>query len=136
MRVHVLFTVLLFALRTAYRLPCEQANREKEPVGWQRWRRQLLEESRDHLIVFAQDGYGIFHMAEYSQLFGVKLKDVPPGIGTCQAILARYGLAAHGCPSNRISVKANKSDMRNAEAMAEGVTRPTMRFVLFKLAAQ
>ena len=48
-RVHVLFTVLLFALRTAYRLPCEQANREKEPVGWQRWRRQFLEESRDHV---------------------------------------------------------------------------------------
>ena len=27
---------------------------------------------------------------------GVKLKDVPPGIGTRQDILAKYGLAMHG----------------------------------------
>jgi hypothetical protein len=38
---------------------------------------------------------GIFHMAEYSLLLGVKLKDVPPGIGTLREILAKYGLAAH-----------------------------------------
>jgi Transposase DDE domain len=35
-RVHVIFTLLMFALATAYRLSCEQADREKEPVGWQR----------------------------------------------------------------------------------------------------
>jgi hypothetical protein len=94
-RVHVIFTLLLFTLATAYRLQCEQADMGKEPVGWQRWRRQLLGQTRDHVIVFAQDCYGIFHMAEYSLLLGVKLKDVPPGIGTRQAILAKYGLAAH-----------------------------------------
>jgi hypothetical protein len=43
MRLYVLFTLLLFALATAYRLPCEQDDRGKESVGWQRWRRQLLE---------------------------------------------------------------------------------------------
>jgi hypothetical protein len=95
-RVHVIFTVLMFALGTAYRLQCEQVDMGKEPVGWQRWRRQLLEQTRDHIIVFAQDCYGIFHMAEYSLLLGVKLKDVPPGIGTRQEILAKFGLAAHG----------------------------------------
>jgi hypothetical protein len=29
-------------------------------------------------------------------LMGVKLKDMPPGIGTAQEVLAKYGLAAHG----------------------------------------
>ena len=62
------------------------------PVGWQRWRRQLLEQTRDKVIVFAQGYYDIFHLAEYSLLLGVKLKDVPLGIGTYQEILAKYQL--------------------------------------------
>jgi hypothetical protein len=95
-RVHVLFTLLMFALATAYRRQCEQADTGGEPVGWQRWRRQLLEQTRDHVIVFADDCYGIFHMAAYSLLLGVKLKDRPPGIGTRQEILAKYGLLARG----------------------------------------
>ena len=96
MRVHVLFTLLMFALATAYRLQCEQADTGGDPVGWQRWRRQRLAQTRDHGIVFAQACYGIFHMAEYSLLLGVKLKDRPPGIGTQEEILAKYRLAAHG----------------------------------------
>jgi hypothetical protein len=95
-RVHVMFTVLLFALATAYRLQSEQADTGKEPVGWQRWRRQLLEKTRDLVIIFAQDAYGIFHLAEYSLLLGVKLKDTPPGIGTRQQILSKYRLTTHG----------------------------------------
>jgi Transposase DDE domain len=95
-RVHVVFTLLMFALATAYRLQCEQAALGAESVGWQRWRRQLLEQTRDQVIVFAQGYYGIFHMAEYSMLLGAKLKDVPPGIGTLPEVLARYGLTAHG----------------------------------------
>jgi hypothetical protein len=91
-RVHVLFTRLMFALATAYRLRCEQEAMGGEPVGWQRWRRQLLEETRDQVIVFAQGHYGIFHLAEYSLLVGVKLKDRPPGIGTRQDLLAKYKL--------------------------------------------
>jgi hypothetical protein len=91
-RVHVVFTLLMFALATAYRLQCEQEATGTEPVGWQRWRRQLLEETRDKVIVFAQGYYGIFHLAEYSLLVGVKLKDRPPGIGTRQDILAKYKL--------------------------------------------
>jgi hypothetical protein len=91
-RVHVLFTLLLFALATAYRLQCEQEQSGGEPVGWQRWRRQLLEQSRDQVIVFAEGCYGIFHMAEYSLLLGVTIKDRPPGIGTRQQVLAKYRL--------------------------------------------
>ena len=91
-RVHVIFTVLMFALGTAYRLPCEHADMGKEPIGWQRWRRQLLEQTRDKVIVFAQRWYGIFHIAEFALLVGVKLKDAPPGIGTLQEVLAKYSL--------------------------------------------
>jgi len=94
--VHVLLTLLLFALGTAYRWQCEQEATGRESVGWQRWRRQVLAHTRDHVIVFAQDCYGIDHMAEYSLLLGVQLKDVPPGIGTHQDILAQYRLPAHG----------------------------------------
>jgi hypothetical protein len=95
-RVHVMFTLLIFALATAYRLQCEQEATGSEPVGWQRWRRQLLEQTRDKVIVFAQGRYGIFHRAEYSLLLGVKRKDRPPGVGTLQQVLAKYGLTTHG----------------------------------------
>jgi hypothetical protein len=91
-RVHVLFTLLMFALATAYRLQCEQEESGGEPVGWQRWRRQIQEQSRDLVIVFAEGCYGIFHMAEYSLLLGVTIKDRPPGIGTRQQLLAKYRL--------------------------------------------
>jgi Transposase DDE domain len=91
-RVHVVFTLLMFALATVYRLPCEREAMGGEPVGWQRWRRQLLEQTREQVMVFAQGYYGIFHMAEYSILLGARLTDVPPSIGTPQQIRAKYGL--------------------------------------------
>jgi hypothetical protein len=95
-RVPVVFTLLIFALATAYRLPCEREALGEEPVGWQRWRRQLLERTRDKVMVFAQHVYGIFPVAEYSLLLGVKLKKRPPAVGTSQEILTEYGLATDG----------------------------------------
>jgi hypothetical protein len=106
-RVHVMFTLLLFALATAYRLPCEQEASGGEPVGWQRWRRPLLEQTRDHVIVYAAGCYGIFHLAEYSLLLGVNIKDRPPGIGTHPQILAKYGLTEQRCAYIGISEKTN-----------------------------
>jgi hypothetical protein len=94
-RVHVVFTLLMFALATAYRLECEREAMGGEPVGWQRWRRQLLEQSRNKVIVFAQGWYGIFPLAEFALLVGVKLTDLPPGIGTLQDLLAKYRLTGH-----------------------------------------
>ena len=96
MQVHVMFTLLMFALATAYRLQCEREATAGEAVGWQRWRRQVLEQTRDKVIVFAQGHYGIFHLAEYSLLLGVKLKDVPPDIGTRQQVLAKYRITERG----------------------------------------
>jgi hypothetical protein len=95
-RVHVMLTLLMFALATAYRLQCAQEDTGGESVGWQRWRRRLLERTRDLVIVFAQGYYGIFHLAEYALLVGVNIKDRPPGIGTRQQILAKYRLTARG----------------------------------------
>jgi hypothetical protein len=82
----------MFAVATAYRLPCAQEATEGDPVGWQRWRRQRFEQTRDLVIVFAQGYYGIFHNAEYSLVVGVSSKDRPPMIGTRQEILAKYRL--------------------------------------------
>jgi hypothetical protein len=42
-------------------------------------------------MVFAQGVYGIFHLAEYSLLVGVKLKDRPPGVGSRQDVRAKSG---------------------------------------------
>ena len=78
--MHVLFTLVLFALATAYRRLTEQTAVGSEPVGWQRWRRQLFQQNRDKVIVFAGGSYGSFHGADYSLLVGITLNDVPPGI--------------------------------------------------------
>jgi hypothetical protein len=49
-RVPLMLTWLLGALAMAYRLPGEHADLGHEPVGWQRWRRPLMEQTRDHVI--------------------------------------------------------------------------------------
>jgi hypothetical protein len=46
--------------------------------------------------VFAQGSYGLLHLAEYSLLWGVQLKDVPPDSGGRHQVLAKYGLPAQG----------------------------------------
>jgi hypothetical protein len=76
-RVHVVFTLLMFALATAYRLPCEREAMGGEPVGWQCWWRQLLEQTREQVLVFAQEYYGILHLAEDSLLLGGEAQRCP-----------------------------------------------------------
>jgi Transposase DDE domain len=94
-QVHVFFTLAMFALATAYRLRAEQAAVGDEPVGWQRWRRQLIQQNRDKVIIFAQGWYGIFHVAEYSLLLGVRLREPPPEIGNRRDVLKKYGLVEY-----------------------------------------
>jgi hypothetical protein len=91
-RVHGRCTRLLFARATADRLPGERQATGGEPVGWPRWRRQLLEQTRDQVIVCAPGYGGLCHLAEYALLLGVKRNAVPPGIGTRQEIRAKYRL--------------------------------------------
>lgn len=95
-RVHVLCTLLLCALTTADRLPDEREVTGGEPMGWQGWRRQLLEQNRDTVIGLAPGDDSLLSVAESSLLLGAKLKDGPPGIGPRQKVLARYTLTAHG----------------------------------------
>jgi hypothetical protein len=67
-RVHVIFTRLMCARATASRLPCAREDRGRAPIGGPRWRRRLLEQTRDQVIGCAQGYDGIFHLAEYSRL--------------------------------------------------------------------
>jgi hypothetical protein len=97
-------TLLMFALATASRPHCAQEATGGEPVGWQRWRRQLLEQNRGKVIVFAQGYYGIFHVAEYSLLLGAKLQEVPPGSEPTQKSWRGIGSQRMGNPYVEISV--------------------------------
>jgi hypothetical protein len=95
-QVHVFFTLAIFGLATAYRQLAERAALGQEPLGWKRWRRQLIQQNRNKVIIFAGGYYGIFHVAEYSLLLGVTLKEPPPEIGSTQDVLKKYGLLEPG----------------------------------------
>lgn len=104
--VHVVLTMAVIALATAYRLwRCQQElAKETNPQtgmalldgeGATAWRRRLLQENRDKVIVFVGDHYGIFHATEFALLGGLRIKPqgIPPEVGSPADILARYGLS-------------------------------------------
>src|SRR6266516_3012180 len=99
--VHVFFTLIVMALTTAFRLwQAQQAlspTPETAPVaeltsallggeGTARWRLRLKEENRDKVIVFFEEAYGIFHLAELAVLSGLRLRRLPCALGS------RYGI--------------------------------------------
>jgi hypothetical protein len=55
----------------------------------------LKAENRNKVIVFVQQYYGIFHVAEFSVLAGLRIRamGIPPELGTPADILARYELS-------------------------------------------
>jgi hypothetical protein len=59
--------------------------------GSARWRRQLIRDNRDKVIVFIGHEYGIFDTHELLVLSGVPVRDLPPGLGSREDILRRYG---------------------------------------------
>lgn len=106
--VHSYFTLLVMALCTAFRLwqarqastPTEQT--ETRPSlstallggeGTARWRLRLKEENRDKVIVFFENAYGIFHLAELAVLSGLRLRRLPSSLGSRDDILLRYGIS-------------------------------------------
>ena len=102
--VHVFFTLVVMALATAYRLWKEREKKAPEepfaaPLlkgqGARAWRRELKAENRNKVIVFVQQYYGIFHVAEFSVLAGLRIRamGIPPELGTPADILARYELS-------------------------------------------
>ena len=96
MWVRCVLTLLMFALATAYRLQGEQEATGGEPMGWQRWWCQLLEQTRDLVISVVEDNYNIFHIIEHSLLRGVKLKGVLATISAHREILLNCWLEGHG----------------------------------------
>ncbi len=103
--VHVVFTMAVMALATAYRLWNRQQELGAQETsetgiallggeGATAWRRRLLQENRDKVIVFVGDHYGIFHAVEFAILSGLRIKPkgIPPELGSPADILARYGL--------------------------------------------
>jgi hypothetical protein len=107
--VQCYFTVTVMALCTAFRLCQEAAHTTPMATaaddagitltsallggeGTQRWRHRLKEENRDKVIVFIGPQYGIFHVAEFAILAGLRLKTIPQTVGSPHEILTRFGL--------------------------------------------
>jgi hypothetical protein len=94
----VVWTLRLVALATADRLPWAREATGGEPVGWQRWRRQRLEQTRDHVIGCAHGDDGLLPRAASSRLVGGTRNDGPPGLGTRRDVLATDGRTLRGAP--------------------------------------
>jgi len=61
--------------------------------GALRWRRQLVRESRDQVLVLIGRQYGVFDIHELFVLLGVQFRALPPHLGSVADILCRYGCA-------------------------------------------
>jgi hypothetical protein len=106
--VHCHFTLLVMGLCTAFRLwQAQQATTASQPTtcevgissallggeGTAGFRQRLQEENRDHVIVFLEEAYGIFHLAELAVLSGLRLRRLPTLLGSSHDILLRYGIS-------------------------------------------
>jgi len=96
-RAHVLLTLITLSLTRSYQIQQQCDDQEDEPTdpiiqGIRTWRRQRRNENRDRVIVFSGGHYALFHVAEFSVLSGIRLKELPPHLGTRQDILRRFGL--------------------------------------------
>jgi hypothetical protein len=106
--VHCHFTLLVMGLCTAFRLwqakgatmesPQQTPAVQISPAlllgeGTERWRMRLKEENRDHVSVFLEDSYGLFHLAALAVLSGLRLRRLPASLGSSQDILLRSGLS-------------------------------------------
>ncbi|MDM8531326.1 hypothetical protein QUF63_09140, partial [Anaerolineales bacterium HSG25] len=56
-----------------------------------RWQRDMMQESRDKIIVFIGNQYGIFTVYELLTLVGVTFRGAPPGGDPPEQVLQRYG---------------------------------------------
>jgi hypothetical protein len=95
--VHSFLVMWVLALTTAYRIEMKQiesVHEYKSQKGVRKWRRELKEENRDKVIVFAGDKYGIYWVWELVMMLGLKVKETPEGAKTEQEVLAKYGVAS------------------------------------------
>lgn len=112
---HVFMTLTVYACSAAYRAQCEREAVEEDvgpaaPLGRsglppddgepsrrpkeaiRHYRKRLALENRDNVWIRVGETYGIFHLAELSVLTGIRLKQIPPEVGTREQIFRRYGL--------------------------------------------
>jgi hypothetical protein len=96
-KVHIIMTMLVFALVAAYRFWNEKDNKlaESESLGIARWKRKIMMENQDKAIVFYKDNYAVLFMAEIMMLSGFKIKDKPEGVGDINDVLGKYGLCGN-----------------------------------------
>ncbi|WP_313998608.1 transposase [uncultured Paenibacillus sp.] len=78
---HVYMTFLTMALTTAYRSQEEDEGEAQDrpsslspTIGIRNWRRRLVQENQDQVIVFCGIYYGIVHLMDFVQLMGGQMK--------------------------------------------------------------
>jgi len=76
----------------------KQKEEDEEWLGIIRRRREIALENKDKVIVFVENKYGIFYMAEVMVLLGVIVKELPEGVVSRNKIYRRYGIKGNGSP--------------------------------------
>lgn len=97
MKIHIIFTMMVIALTTAfrnYKTKEEKAEQKGKETGIARYRRKIYAEGQDKVIVFHENKYGIFYMYEVLVLMGRTVKDLTKLMGTDykMQILKKYNL--------------------------------------------
>ncbi len=96
-KVHVYLTLMMIALTTAFRefkIKEEEKERKRIVTGIERYRRKIVAENMDKVIVFIGCMYGIFYAYELSVILGGSVKDCEKVMGADykQIILQKYDL--------------------------------------------
>lgn len=112
---HVFLTLGVYACTTAYRTQCEREEQEAQRQGdaamasraddgrredeerrpkeaIRHYRQRLARENRGKVWVLKDGVYGIYHLSELSVLTGIRVRSLPPEVGTRDDIFRRYGL--------------------------------------------
>jgi len=96
-KIHVYLTLMMIALTTAFRefkIKEEEKEKKRIETGIERYRRRIVAENMDKVIVFIGCSYGIFYAYELSVLLGGSVKDCEKIMGPDykKAILQKYDL--------------------------------------------
>lgn len=96
-KIHVYLTIMMIALTTAFReFKIKEEEKEKKGIetGIERYRRKIVAENMDKVIVFIGCLYGIFYAYELSVLLGGSVKDCEKIMGPDykKIILQKYDL--------------------------------------------
>ena len=97
LKIHVYLTLMMIALTTAFRefkIKEEEKEKKRIETGIERYRRRIVAENMDKVIVFIGCSYGIFYAYELSVLLGGSVKDCEKIMGPDykKTILQKYDL--------------------------------------------